>query len=1234
MIFSSLQNSSHAFPTQACSSKKDRAFPGIRTLLLLFLIAALCSIGWGQATSGTIFGRVTDSSGAMVPNAKVTAEARSIGVSRTVNTSETGDFVFPNMLPATYTIVVEAPGFKKLASSGVILSAADKLNAGDLTLQVGGTDTSVEVKADAGQIQLQSNSGERSELVTGKQINDLALNGRNVLDFLKVVPGVISGFNGQEAGTGGIDAFNINGTRANQHEFTIDGASNVDTGNNGGTHVTLNPDAIAEVKVLTSNYQAEFGKAAGGQVVVTTKSGTSQFHGDARFFHRNESLNANNWFNNLTNTPIAKYRYNYAGYQFGGPVLIPGTNFNKNRDKLYFFWGQEYYRQLIPGSVEHFRVPTALERQGDFSQTVDGNGHPLVIYNPATGLPFPGNKISGLTPDQQKTFDEVSKVLSLYDLPNVSGNNQYNFASQLSYDSPRREDILRLDYQLTTNNRFFGRWINNATEFTSPMQTWNLNCMGQLQYPGGCRAKNPSWNLSLNLVSTITPTLVNELSFGPSVTRSTWEGNNGNTSRGANNIDLPMLFPVTAETNVPDFSFSGNDNISYPWSYLGANPWFQANTTINFTDNLTKVLGNHTLKFGIFGQRARKDQIAWGNSNGQISFSNCATSADPSGCPNSSGNAYASALLGDFTSFSQTSSRPIGYFRYTNLEFYGQDTWKVTPRLTLDYGMRFAWYQPQYDTKNQLAIFDPASYDPAKAVRLYKPAVGGGAYDPANPGVVLDGSLVGTIVPGSGDLTNGVRFASDGYDRGGWDDRGIMPEPRLGFAYQLTGDQKTVLRGGFGMLHDRIQGNLIFNPVFNNPANVTTPTITNGNIADIQSLSADSTPILSGIIGAERSGKVPTVYNYSLGIQREVGLGTTVDVSYVGSVSRHLVTARNVNQIPYLTAFTAAAQDPSKYSTGVVPAVEPDLPTAYSAAGFSYSGNYAYDAPFLVPYQGYGAIEYYKFDGTANYNSLQVSVQRRFGRGLTFGAAYTFSKTLTTANRDEDQQDTFDPRKYDYRLAEWDRPHVLVFNYVYDLPSVTKRFNGPKWLGYVTDNFQLSGITSFESGAPVDTGIWWPPSWTINGTYNAWWTGWTRAYVYPTIVGDVNKSVGTSKFNPAAFQAPPIGLPVRPSRSNIRGGGLQNWDMSLFKNIPLGNEQRYIQLRLEAFNVFNHPNFDNVNLNWNLNTPSGTSPMTLVPVTRPAGDTSLPGSYFGEYNHQYGGTGGPRVVQLGAKFYF
>ena len=291
-------------------------------LLLCLCFSAVTLMA--QVTTGTILGTVKDSTGAAIKDAQITVSSPSIGVTRTTQSASDGAFAVPNLPPATYSIVVEYQGFKKLSTDGVVLSAADKLNAGDLILQVGAATESVTVNADAAQLQLQSSSGERSDLISGKQLNDVALNGRMVLDYMKLIPGVVSQYDGSASGTGGLDQFNINGTRANEHEFTIDGSSNVDTGNNGGTHVTINPDAIAEVKVLTSNYQAEFGKAAGGQIAIVTKSGTNQFHGNVRFFHRNEGMNANNWFANQNDPPGLTAELDQEGYGGGAHGRRPG----------------------------------------------------------------------------------------------------------------------------------------------------------------------------------------------------------------------------------------------------------------------------------------------------------------------------------------------------------------------------------------------------------------------------------------------------------------------------------------------------------------------------------------------------------------------------------------------------------------------------------------------------------------------------------------------------------------------------------------------------------------------------------------------------------------------------------------------------------------------------------------------------------------------------------------------
>jgi len=1170
-------------------------------ILLIAAIACLVSAPmFAQVTSGTIYGTVKDPSGAYVKGAIVTVTNPSNGITRQITTSDVGDFVAPNLLPGTYNISVEAKGFKQQQSTGIVLSAADKLNAGEIVLSMGAATESVTVTADAGQIQLQSNSGERSDLINGKQLNDIAINGRNVLDYMKLVPGVSGTFSGSVSGTGGIDGFNVNGTRANQHELTLDGASNVDTGNNGGTHVTLNPDAIEEVKVLTSNYQAEFGKAAGGQVAIVSKGGTNQWHGDVRFFHRHEGLNANEYFNKTAqvsnsnpNTPPL-YRYNDVGYQIGGPI---------KRDKLFVFWSQEFYRQLIPvGGTAQFYTPTALERQGDFSQSTNGNGDPVVI----TGPGITNNVItSGINPQMQA-------LINLYPLPNVSGfgNNQnYNFSESLSGNAPRREDILRVDYQLNSKNRLYGRWIHNSENDSKPFLPFPgpygiFACSSVVQFPGGCTQKHPGWNFSANLVSTITPSVLNEFSIGPSHTLSLADGANGNISRGKNGITLPLLYPLGSDQAIPDMGFGGLDNVNFQGPYLGGTPWKQANTTINVNDNLTWVRRNHTFKAGMFYQRSRKDQPAWGNINGQFDFQ--PTSADGYNL----GDPIASALLGYFNNFDQSTARPLGKFRYNQLEFYIQDTWKITSRLTLDYGMRFAWIPPQYDAANQVALFNPAAYDPATAVTI-------------TPG--------GNIVPGSGNPLDGIQLTKSGQiPDGGWNSRGIMPEPRLGFAYDLFSSHKTVLRGGIGMMHDRTQGNLIFNTVFNNPAIVQTASVPANNVANLPDLAGSfGTGVLSNILAADRSGKVPTVYSFSLGVQHEIARGTTLDLAYVGTISRHLVTSRDLNALPYGTAFTKGAQDPNctdgngnlVFPGGVVPDVQPNLQPQYVDAGLNFNGFCAYgwnsyNDNYLEPYKGYfKSLTYLKFDGTSNYNSLQASLQHRFSKGLTFGAVYTWSKSLTTANSDGDTVDPFNPL-LDYRAASWDRTHVFAANYVYDLPNFSKHFGGAKWLGYLTDHYQLSGVTQFMTGTPIDSNNGGSfPSGYLNGS-NQW--------------SAVNYNFTYDQSGNVIF--PPIGPPTRGTRDLFRTGGMQNWDMSLFKNIPLGsNEGRYLQLRLEAFNAFNHPNFNNKNMGVSVD---GPWPWFGDP-SRPLSMTKNGnwGTFSDTYNNS-GGPGGFRVVQLAAKLYF
>jgi hypothetical protein len=841
-------------------------------------------------------------------------------------------------------------------------------------------------------------------------------------------------------------------------------------------------------------------------------------------------------------------------------------------------------------------VPTTLERQGDFSQSIDSTGRPLTIYQPGTTTPYPGNKIASgdINP-------AIQAVYNLYVQPNVPGygtvEDTYNRFDALSYQNPRHEYIGRTDYQITPGERIFARWTGNYQSTVAPVGMLGLPCAGNIQIVGGCLNSQNGWNLAVDLTSTLKSNLLNELSVGPSAYRSNTTGNNGNLSVGANNINVPLIYPVTSDTSIPDFGYSGNGQ-TYASSYFGATPWYQANTTINVNDNLTWVRGAHTMKFGVFYQRNRKDQIAWGNSNGQYSFNNCATSNSPTTCASNTGSPFASALTGNFQSLDQSSSRPIGFFRYNQLEFYLQDTWQVSPRLTLDYGVRFVWIPPQYDDRNQIALFDPNSYVAADAVQV----------DPGS----------GNPIPGTGNLLEGMAYASNNtLPKGGWDDRGVMPEPRVGFAWDPQGDHKGVLRGGFGMSHDREQGNLIFNPAFNNPLIEVTPTITSPtylNFSQVANAPQAAPGPLSSIVGVERAGKVPTVYSYSLGVQREAGWGVSYDIAYVGTQSRHLITNRDINTIPYGTAFTKAAQNPANFPGGVVPDVEPNLPPEYAAAGYSFSGQYAYASDYLAPYHGYDQLPYTKFDGTANYNGLQASLQRRFSKGLTFGAVYTWSKSMTTQSDDTSGfVDPFNP-KLNYAVAAWDRRHVAAINYVWDVPSLTKRFHGPGWLAYLTDNYQISGLSNFMTGIPNWTQIYVPAN-TFDG-------GRQYSKLPPV-------ELGLDNFGKPVL--PPIGRPYYGTPDRLRSGGMNTTDVSVFKNIPLpGKGERFIQLRGESYNIFNHPNIQSSNFGANLNLPSYNGDGTYTPES-----ISLVNG-FGQPTAVYlpTGPGGPRVIQLGARISF
>jgi hypothetical protein len=1132
-----------------------------------------------QSTSGSMSGTVLDKSGAAIANAKVVVTDQSKKVSFTAVTDSEGRFAFTLLQPGRYALTVESAGFRKLELKDVVLNANDKLSVGDLSMDIGTLEQVIEVVSE-GQL-LKTESGERSDALVGEQLQNVAVNSRTYLALAAVTPGVVVTGNFQTAGHAGLGTISANGSRYNQNQLTLNGIGNVDTGNNGDQLATISLDSVQEYKILTSNYQAEYGRSAGAQINVVTKSGTKEFHGSGYLFHRHEGLNANNWENNRDGLQRNLYRFNNAGYTIGGPIKLPKKVFGPlgrlGEDKLFFFWSQEYQRQLRPQNRRDVTVPTALERMGDFSNSVDKNGNKVFIKDPMkagacnamdqTACFIGDDGVLNKIP-QVRLYPEGLNILNMFPLPNNPGNNGFNFTTQAPDSYPRREDLLRIDANLSDRWKLFGHILNNYDSVTSNYGSFVLGSNTPIGTP--ITDTRPGRSYAIGVTTIINPTMTNEFTWGYGHNQINIDPVNDGLTRSANGLsNLPVLFPGAIQNDfIPQFQFNGTRIDNQPNFGTNNAPFFNYNTTIDFVDNVSKVWRQHVFKAGIYVQRSRKDQTSFANANGQINF------GDSSSNPNDTGFGFANAAIGAFSSFNQASQYATGQYRYTNVEFYLQDTWKTTRRLTLDYGVRFYWIQPQFDSSLQTATFLPERYDPSRAVRLYRPAGAPGARFAIDPvtGRTRPESDIGKIVPDSGDLFNGIARAGADVSKYLMENRGIQYGPRFGLAFDVTGKQNIVLRAGAGIYYDRFQGNETFD-MLTNPPTTLVPNLVNGFLRDID---PNATQIFApfDLHAFSFEGKLPTVYNFSLGVQTKLPYEMLLDVSYVGSLSRHLLQRLNINAVPYGVTLLPGNQDPTKN--------DPQL------------GSSALDANFLRPYQGFGNINLHQMGGTSNYNSLQVGLNRRFAKGLFFGTAYTWSKALTTVTNDGDFiRIDGNTRLANYGPAGFDRRHNFVFNYIYQVPNIAKSFGRADnaVTRAIFNGWQLSGITRFQSGGPYGVNL------SIDNINNQNITGSYTEPARVALIGDPLQ--GTSddpyrRLNPAAFTIPAVGSMGLDAPTNyLVGPGVNSWDMSLQKSFAV-KERLQLQLRADAFNVFNHTQFDQIN-----NTITFSSLANLTPRNLP-----------------------------------
>jgi hypothetical protein len=1141
----------------------------LRYLPLVLLLPTLLS---AQNTSGSLSGTVQDAAGAVIPGIKVTLTGEGNGFVRTAITTHEGFFSFPDLTPAAFTLTVEAPGFKLYRETGITIESGEQRSLGDLKLQVGRVSDSITIAADAVSVNL--STGERSGALTGEQLDKIALRGRDLFDAISLVAGVVDTSDGRDApGPGSIGNIYILGGRNDAKNMTIDGVTNLDTGSNGSVHSMPSMDSVAEVKVLMSAYSAENGRNP-TSINVITKGGGRQFHGGAAWYFRNEDLNANDYFNNQAGRPRTEYRYNIANYYIGGPVILP--KLDRLKDKLFFFFNQEFQQQVVQYGTKEVTVPTALERMGNFSKSVTSACKPITVNDPANGKKaFPGDIIplSRLTPIGQA-------ILNLFPMPNFHDPNpsnacQWNYFVSSAGAYPRRTETGRIDYSPRPNWQVYLSVSNNADSQNAPYGLW---VDGSLNFPiTPIVFKEPGRLATLHSTNTITPTLFNEASVAVSQNTLTY------TPLDPSALDRTKLGITIAQRNpslnplnlIPDMSFGGIQNAANP-SLSDGTPYFNQNTIYSFIDNVSKVTGTHTMKLGIYYEHTQKIQSASPLTRGSISFGTDGNNALDAN------NAYANALLGNYDTYAEATARPVGDFIFTNTEIYLQDNWKVKRNLTLDFGIRFYHDPPQYDANGQLASFLSSAYSLASAPVLLRPATVNGvkvALDPLT-GTTYQSGLIGDFVPGVGNPADGeVMGGKNGTPRGMYTTAPIAVAPRFGFAWDPFKRGRTAIRGGGGVYFDRIEGNPVMGQI-GNPPTVFSPTQYYGTFADIAASAGAGLLSPSGsITSLAGKGHQQSVYNFNLSIQHQLTSSSIMEVGYSGSLGRHQHWERNINPVPLGANFLNANpqnRDPT-------------------------TSNNALPANFLRPYQGLGDVMLYEFANSSNYHALLANFQHRMSRGVHVGLSYAFSKALDESDSYSSTVDPFvDTCARNYGPAGFDRRQVFSANFYWTLPSPGQGV-ALRPVHWMADHWEIAGVARFNTGGPFTPGYS-----LINGIASPSGSASESGSAIRPQVLNPNAPL-TQRFGPPsepfgqanvpwtiASTAPQIG---NLGRNTVTGPGTENWDLSLYRKVPF-TERVIGTLRIESYNTFNHTQFSAVNQTLQFDsTGAQVNPLFDMPTT-------------------------------------